>query len=104
MRLIDPLPATSHAKAKADAARTNAEQEQDKADERVSSLQKQLKVAGSQTAALFRVHFETAQDAMSKMMGLILELDDRDAEREKLSAALRALCNKVLESVLETGR
>lgn len=96
-------------KAKAEAARAAAERERDRIkqeheqqqaamSDKIKHLEGQLVSAGSQTVAIFKTYFESVQVSLNRMLECITDSDDA-VTRDKLSAALRALCEKVLESV-----
>lgn len=93
--------AKAAAEAERDRIKQQLEQEKTESSERLIAMQKQLTAANSQTMTVFKLHFETAQTALDKMTECIYELDEiEDSEmRGKLSKALRAMCEGVLENV-----
>jgi hypothetical protein len=66
------------------------------AAERIARLEKQLTAASSEAIAVFKTHFENVQTGINALLGCIKKLDDTPETREKLAAALRALCEKTM--------
>lgn len=99
----DELAAQTEAHKLAEAA---MKREKETLAEKAEELQKKLAVAASSDIAIFKVYFENAQDAANKMIECIKRLADAgDTENQgKLSAALRAYCTKVPESLPEVAR
>ncbi|MDR1328536.1 MAG: DUF3102 domain-containing protein [Oscillospiraceae bacterium] len=79
-----------------DAIKKKLAEEQAAAAERVERLEKQLKAASSEAVTVFKTHFENAQTCVNGMLACIAKLDDAPETREKLAAALRALCEKTV--------
>jgi seryl-tRNA synthetase len=71
------------------------------AAEKIERLEKKLKAASSETVSIFKAHFENAQTAVNRMLGCVLTLKDEPETRDKLAAALRALCEKTAEQLDE---
>lgn len=79
------------------------EAEREAAAERVTRLEKQLKAASSEDVATFKANFETAQGCVNAMLGCLKKLDDEPETRDKLAAALRALCEKTISQITDNG-
>lgn len=84
--------------AAAERERDRIKQEQTAMSDKIKHLEGQLVSAGSQTVAVFKTYFESVQVSLNKMLDCITNSDDA-ATRDKLSAALRTLCEKVLDSM-----
>lgn len=75
------------------AAESKLAQEKNDSTKAVEELKKQLKVAGNQDVAVFKLHFGSIQDTFGKLLGTLKKLkDDGDMENyEKLKAAVAAM-------------
>jgi len=68
-------------------------------EQKVTALEKKLAAASSEHVTMFKIHFDTTQEHVNKMVGCILMLKDEPETRDKLAAALKALCDKTLQSL-----
>jgi len=84
---------------KQESARKEAE-----AAEKIEKLQKKLAVSGSEHMTIFKTHFESAQSCINSMIGCLLKLKGEPETRDKLAAALRALCDKTVQSLPATKK
>jgi chromosome segregation ATPase len=87
-------------KEEAEAQRAELEEKLAAATEKLDAAQKQAKEASAssnQEIATFKLLFDQAQEAVNKMSGLVLKLDQagRNEEAEKLRRALKALASAV---------
>jgi DNA repair exonuclease SbcCD ATPase subunit len=72
------------------------------ADKRVAAVEKKLAVASSESATTFKAHFESVQGPLNAMLECLHKLAKENPEVcRKLSAALRALCEKTVQGMPE---
>ncbi len=81
---------------------SQAEQVAAQKEQEIKDLQKKLAIAGDSKIAIFKVHFEGVQGQLNKMLLCIEELNQEEsADAAKLRAALKKLCEGVLEELGE---
>ncbi|WP_312071846.1 DUF3102 domain-containing protein [Anaerotignum propionicum] len=81
---------------------SQAEKIAEQKEQAIQDLQKKLAMAGDSKIATFKVHFEGVQGQINKMLDCIEELNQEDSEGAgKLKAALKKLCEGVLEELGE---
>ena len=91
--------AKKEAEQERDFIRQKAEQEQAAAAEKITQLEKRLAAASSETVTIFKTHFEDAQVRINSMIGCIMKMKDEPDTFDKLTAALRALCEKTIQGL-----
>ncbi|MCL2856176.1 MAG: DUF3102 domain-containing protein [Oscillospiraceae bacterium] len=87
------------AQAERDHIKLERERAQAAAADRITQLEKQLKVASSESVTIFKTHYENAQGCINSMIGCLMKLEDDPDTRAKLTAALRALCEKTVQAL-----
>lgn len=81
---------------------SQAEQVAAQKEQAIQDLQKKLAMAGDSKIAIFKVHFEGVQGQFNKMLDCIEEINQEKSEdAAKLRAALKKLCEGVLEELGE---
>jgi DNA repair exonuclease SbcCD ATPase subunit len=89
----------SDAQSERDRVKQEADREKAAAAEKIAQLEKRLLAASSESVTIFKTQFENAQGCVNSMLGCIMKLKDDPAMRDKLSAALRALCEKTIQGL-----